>query len=135
MRPASAGMKPPMMCRKVLLPQPLGPMMEMNSPSRAAKASTSRMSSGRPSLANVFLIPEACRATVLTTSLVPQRQGRLEPDGSEHARQRIALEPALEREARRERADLLSLPLGRRALAGGGHGGGEIDPRLHVHRV
>src|SRR6185295_7724223 len=70
MRPASAGMKPPMMCSSVLLPQPLGPMMVMNSPSFAAKRSTSRMASDLPSLAKLFLTPEACRA--ITRRLVPQ---------------------------------------------------------------
>jgi lipooligosaccharide transport system ATP-binding protein len=50
--PLSGGMKPPTMCRKVLLPQPLGPMIEMNSPGRAARApalsssATSRSTSG-----------------------------------------------------------------------------------------
>jgi hypothetical protein len=50
MVPLSAGMKPPMMWSKVLLPQPLGPMMVMNSPSRAAKRSTSSTGISRPSL-------------------------------------------------------------------------------------
>jgi len=49
MAPASAGMKPPMMCRNVLLPQPLGPMMVMNSPSRAMKLPTSSTGISRPS--------------------------------------------------------------------------------------
>src|SRR5436309_14951591 len=43
-------MKPPMMCRNVLLPQPLGPITVMNSPSRAAKRSTSRIWSVWPFL-------------------------------------------------------------------------------------
>ena len=46
--PPSDLMKPPMMCRKVLLPQPLGPMTVMSSPSRTLNRSTSRIASGWP---------------------------------------------------------------------------------------
>src|SRR4051812_35567146 len=61
-------MKPPIMCRNVLLPQPLGPMMVMNSPSRAMKLSISRMSNALPSLAKVLRRPATSSAIVIRLS-------------------------------------------------------------------
>jgi len=58
-------MKPPIMCRNVLLPQPLGPMMVMNSPSRAVKRSMSRIWNDWPFFAKVLRMPAASRATVI----------------------------------------------------------------------
>ena len=48
--PPSALMKPPTICRNVLLPQPLGPITVMNSPSRTMNCSTLRTSSVWPFL-------------------------------------------------------------------------------------
>ena len=42
--PWSGGPRPPSMCRSVLLPQPLGPMMATNSPA-ATVSDTSRIAS------------------------------------------------------------------------------------------
>ena len=45
--PAEQGTKPPIMCSSVDLPQPLGPMMETNSPSPTDKATRSMAVSSR----------------------------------------------------------------------------------------
>jgi hypothetical protein len=45
--PAEQGTKPPIMCSSVLLPQPLGPMMETNSPSPIDNAIRSMAVSSR----------------------------------------------------------------------------------------
>src|SRR5438552_3476781 len=65
MLPASAWMKPPRMCRKVLLPQPLGPITVMNSPSRALNSPRSRIGSERLFFEYDLRMPEACSAMVL----------------------------------------------------------------------
>src|SRR5579871_4384512 len=62
MLPASAWMKPPRMWRKVLLPQPLGPITVMNSPSRALNSPRSRIGRERLFFEYDLRIPEACRA-------------------------------------------------------------------------
>src|SRR5947207_4306225 len=70
MLPASAWMKPPRMWRKVLLPQPLGPMTVMNSPSRALNSPRSRIGSGWPFFEYDLRMPEACSAIVLIGPIV-----------------------------------------------------------------
>src|SRR5712691_1273670 len=70
MLPASAWMKPPRMWRKVLLPQPLGPITVMNSPSRALNSPRSRIGSERLFFEYDLRIPEACSAMVLIAPIV-----------------------------------------------------------------
>src|SRR5262245_57846550 len=125
-RPASALMNPPRMCSRVLFPQPLGPTIVTNSPSRTSSRARSSTGSTRPSLAKPFCSPTASRAT----AAISDRGGQeaLEPFLDPPRVAALALEPPITQPAGQPPRPLAGLA----DLAGKPHHGlhARAPPRL-----